>query len=113
MLPRGGRDGISSGADTAPWDSGLWAQRLAAIGLREGNIERLLRALETADLSRQEQLSGPVATPDGLRRLRAIGVLERHGTQDARAALAGLADAPVHPRESRAARAAADRLSRR
>jgi WD40 repeat protein len=59
-----------------------------------------------------ERLSGPVTASDGLRRLRAVGVLERLGTAAARQVLAELADGPVHPQEARAAQAALGRLNR-
>jgi len=92
------------------------AKRLEGMG--GAVVPDLRRALVKSDSAEQrrrlegliEQLSGPISTPNGLRRLRAIGVLERLATRDARKLLAELADGPVHPREARAARAAVDRL---
>jgi hypothetical protein len=94
-------------------------KRLEAMG--GGVIPELRRALATTDSAEVrrrlegliERLSAPISTPNDLRRLRAIGVLERLATADARALLADLADGPVHPQESRTARAALGRLPRK
>jgi RNA polymerase sigma factor (sigma-70 family) len=94
-------------------------KRLEAMG--GGVVPDLRRAVAAAgspEVRRRlegliDRLSTPISTPKELRRLRAVGVLERLGTADARALLADLADGPVHPQESRAARAAFGRLGAR
>ena len=91
------------------------ALRLARLDQRYTKLRRALVESNSAEVRRRlealiERLSGPVSTPTELRRIRAIGVLERLGTADAPALLAELADGPVHPQEARTARAALDRL---
>jgi WD40 repeat protein len=108
----------------AELDSAAFATREAATRRLQqmgGEIVPALRQALTATPSAEvrlrlegliERLSGPVTTSDGLRRLRAVGVLERLGTAAARQVLAELADGPVHPQEARAAQAALERLNR-
>jgi hypothetical protein len=86
--------------------------------LAEGALRRALGgkpSLETRQ--RVEQLLsrpvGPIASPTRLRSLRAIQVLERIGSQEARQVLAALAGGVPEARETREAKASLDRLAQR
>jgi WD40 repeat protein len=81
-------------------------------------LRQALAATDSPEVRRRlegviERLTSLATTPDALRRLRVIGVLERLGTADAQKLLADLAAGAIHPQEVRAARAALDRLDRR
>src|SRR5262249_19504944 len=60
-----------------------------------------------------KQLEGPITSPETLRRLRAVEVLEHIGTQEARQVLRALAGGTPDARLTREAQAVLDRLARR
>jgi hypothetical protein len=85
---------------------------VAEAGLRktlEGNPSLEVKRRVTELL---EKLDGPVLAPEILRQLRAVEVLERIGTPEARKLLDQLGRGATEARLTREARAAQDRLSR-
>jgi WD40 repeat protein len=81
-------------------------------------LRKLLEQSPPLDVRRRaeqllDRLSGPVRTPEPLRGLRAVEVLERIGTPEARAVLHRLAGGAPEARLTREARAALERLAPR
>jgi hypothetical protein len=78
-------------------------------------LKKALEAARSPEVRRRLEailatLSGRAVGPEVLRNLRAIQVLERIGSADAKRLLKELADGAAHPSESEEARAALDRL---
>jgi hypothetical protein len=113
------RQAIANLDSASPADRDEATKRLERMG---GAVVPALRqagaTTDSAEVRRRleeliERLSGPVATPDGLRQLRAVGVLVRLGTADARKLLAELAQGAPAARLTQEAQAVLERLERR
>src|SRR5262249_55496837 len=93
-------------------------QDLEALGeLVESAIRQTLEGQPSLEVRRRaeallQRLEGPVTSPESLRLLRAVEVLEHCGTPDARRLLAALAEGAAC-RPTREAKAALARLTRR
>jgi hypothetical protein len=95
------------------------AKELDRLGeLAEPALRKALAGRPSAEVRRQvrrllDRLEGPVQTPQVLRGLRAVEVLEGIGTDEARRLLERLAKEAPAPRLVRESRAALDRLAKR
>jgi WD domain, G-beta repeat len=76
-------------------------------------LRERLRTATSPEPKAMPAARGPIETHDVLRNLRAIAALERAGTPEACAALQGIARGNTHAVETREAKSALDRLSRR
>ncbi len=86
--------------------------------LAEPALRKALAGESALDLRRRleqllEKLDGPITSPEALRGLRAVEVLERCGTPEARALLESLAEGAPASRLTRDAKASLERLGRR
>jgi WD40 repeat protein len=94
-------------------------QELLLLGpLAETALREALAAMPSAEVRRRarallNQIDGPIKAPDELRRLRALEVLERIATPDARQILKQLASGAKDARLTREAKASLERLERR
>jgi hypothetical protein len=95
------------------------SERLASLGRAvEPELRQALTAGPRAEVGRRlRALLGavelPIGSPELLRRLRGIEVLERVGGSDAQELLKALAQGPAGALDTEQARAALDRLSKR
>jgi RNA polymerase sigma factor (sigma-70 family) len=114
----------------AAWIADLDSERFETRSKAEKELEKLEELAEPAlrrasqgrssslELRRRiegllKRLEGPSTSPETLRRLRAVEVLERINTEEARQVLRTLAGGTPEARLSREAKAALDRLTRR
>jgi hypothetical protein len=94
-------------------------QALAKLGDRaEPALRQALEGQPSLEMRRRvvlllEKVTGPVSGPEPLRSLRAVEVLERIDTPEARRVLTALADGAPGALLTREARASLDRLARR
>ncbi|MCI0460403.1 MAG: PQQ-binding-like beta-propeller repeat protein [Gemmataceae bacterium] len=106
--------------DSARYSTRQQAEReLQKLGdLAEPALRRTLEANPSLEMRRRieallERAEGPISAPEPLRSLRAVEVLERIGTPEARRVLQRLADGEPEALVTREARAALQRLERR